>query len=135
MSLKLGPISGGDFQLMSITIIVEGKNDRSRLRRVLVPEVEILCTFGTLNTLKLESLRQQVGDGEVYLYLDNDSSGKKYAVFSVMLSPMPVTSILVADMLGWRVRPMNTISLSLRKLDWKISSSILNPFLFKLKQA
>jgi toprim domain protein len=87
MSLMLGPIPGGDYQLMSITIIVEGKNDRSRLRRVLVPEVEILCTFGTLNTLKLESLRQKVGDGEVYLYLDNDSSGKK--IRSVLRDAFP----------------------------------------------
>jgi toprim domain protein len=87
MSMKLGPISGGDCQLMSITIIVEGKNDRSRLRRVLVPEIEILCTFGTLNTLKLESLRQQVGDGELYLYLDNDSSGKK--IRSVLRDAFP----------------------------------------------
>lgn len=62
---------------MSIIIIVEGKNDRSRLRRLLLPEVEILCTFGTLNTLKLESLRHKVGNQEVYLYMDNDSSGKK----------------------------------------------------------
>ncbi|MEK3717299.1 MULTISPECIES: DNA primase [unclassified Paenibacillus] len=62
---------------MSITIIVEGKNDRSRLRRLLEPEVDILCTFGTLNTLKLESLRNTIRDGEVYLYMDNDSSGKK----------------------------------------------------------
>ncbi|WP_025692351.1 toprim domain-containing protein [Paenibacillus zanthoxyli] len=62
---------------MSISIIVEGKNDRSRLRRLLKPEVDILCTFGTLNTVKLETLRKQVGDSEVYLYMDNDSSGKK----------------------------------------------------------
>ncbi|MFD1776023.1 toprim domain-containing protein [Paenibacillus rhizophilus] len=62
---------------MSITIIVEGKNDRSRLRRLLKPEINILCTNGTLNTLKLEALRKQVGDSEVYLYMDNDSSGKK----------------------------------------------------------
>ncbi|BCG60831.1 toprim domain-containing protein [Paenibacillus sp. URB8-2] len=62
---------------MSITIIVEGKNDRSRLRRLLKPEIDILCTNGTLNTLKLETLRKQVGDSEVYLYMDNDSSGKK----------------------------------------------------------
>lgn len=72
---------------MSITIIVEGKNDRSRLRRVLKQEVEILCTHGTLNTLKLESLRQQVGDGEVYLYMDNDSSGKK--IRSVLREAFP----------------------------------------------
>ncbi len=58
-------------------IIVEGKNDRSKLRRVLKPEVEILCTFGTLNSQKLEKLRKQVGQDEVYLFLDNDSSGRK----------------------------------------------------------
>lgn len=68
---------GGDAAIMSITIIVEGKNDRSRLRRLLKPEIDILCTNGTLNTLKLETLRKQVGDSEVYLYMDNDSSGKK----------------------------------------------------------
>ncbi|WP_310551642.1 DNA primase [Paenibacillus glufosinatiresistens] len=62
---------------MSIVIIVEGKNDRSRLRRVLRPEIEILCTFGTLNSLKLEGLRRAVGSRDVYLYLDNDSSGRK----------------------------------------------------------
>jgi len=62
---------------MSIYIIVEGKNDRSRLRRLLVEDVDILCTFGTLNTLKLEALRKKVGNEEVFLYMDNDSSGKK----------------------------------------------------------
>ncbi|MDU5950697.1 MAG: DNA primase, partial [Paenibacillus macerans] len=34
---------------MSVSIIVEGKNDRSKLRRLLGDEVRILCTFGTLN--------------------------------------------------------------------------------------
>ncbi len=58
-------------------IIVEGKNDRSKLRRLLQPEVEILCTFGTLNSQKLEKLRKQVGRDDVYLFLDNDSSGRK----------------------------------------------------------
>lgn len=62
---------------LSIYIIVEGKNDRSRLRRLLTPDVTILCTFGTLNTVKLESLRRQIKDEEVYLFMDNDSSGKK----------------------------------------------------------
>ncbi|GAA0136542.1 hypothetical protein YSY43_33830 [Paenibacillus sp. YSY-4.3] len=62
---------------MSIYIIVEGKNDRSRLRRVLSEEITILCTFGTLNSLKLESLRQQIKDDEVFLFMDNDSSGKR----------------------------------------------------------
>ena len=62
---------------MSVSIIVEGKNDRSKLRRLLGDEVRILCTFGTLNTAKLESLRKQAGDDELYLFLDNDPSGKR----------------------------------------------------------
>jgi toprim domain protein len=63
--------------MMAITVIVEGKNDRSKLRRLLGPEVHILCTFGTLNSKKLESLRKQAGHDEIYLFMDNDSSGKK----------------------------------------------------------
>ncbi|USB35122.1 toprim domain-containing protein [Paenibacillus sp. YPG26] len=62
---------------MPVYIIVEGKNDRSKLRRVLNEEVEILCTFGTLNTQKLESLRKKVKDEEIYLFMDNDPSGKR----------------------------------------------------------
>jgi toprim domain protein len=58
-------------------IIVEGKNDRARLRRLMDPEVLILCTFGTLNSDKLEQLKKQVEDRDVYLFTDNDSSGKK----------------------------------------------------------
>ncbi|MCJ8014366.1 toprim domain-containing protein [Paenibacillus sp. KQZ6P-2] len=62
---------------MSIFIVVEGKNDRSKLRRLLQEEIRILCTFGTLGSNKLESLRKEIGDEEVYLFMDNDSSGKK----------------------------------------------------------
>ncbi|WP_258297075.1 toprim domain-containing protein [Paenibacillus peoriae] len=62
---------------MAITVIVEGKNDRSKLRRLLDPEVHILCTFGTLNSLKLESLHKRAKHDEIYLFMDNDSSGKK----------------------------------------------------------
>lgn len=63
--------------MVEIALIVEGKNDRSRLRRLLADEVDIMCTFGTLNTERTEKLRQQVGDKPVYLFLDNDSSGKR----------------------------------------------------------
>ncbi|GAA3409226.1 toprim domain-containing protein [Paenibacillus hodogayensis] len=62
---------------MSIAIIVEGKNDRSRLRRLLTDDILILCTYGTLNSDKLEKLRKQIGDREVYLFTDNDPSGKR----------------------------------------------------------
>jgi toprim domain protein len=62
---------------MSITIIVEGKNDKSRLKRVVVDSVQILCTFGTPSSQTLEELHKKAGDKQVYLFTDNDSSGKR----------------------------------------------------------
>lgn len=62
---------------LSIAIIVEGKNDKSRLRRLLTEDVAIFCTFGSLNTLRIEDLKKKAGTREVYLFTDNDSSGKK----------------------------------------------------------
>jgi toprim domain protein len=62
---------------MSLAIIVEGKNDKSRLRRLLSEDVMILCTFGTPSTDKLAELRKRVDDREVYIFTDNDSSGKR----------------------------------------------------------
>ncbi|MBD2845680.1 DNA primase [Paenibacillus sp. IB182496] len=62
---------------MDIAIVVEGKNDRSRLRRVLDAQVPVHCTFGTPGTRQVERLLKQVGDREVYLFMDNDASGRK----------------------------------------------------------
>lgn len=62
---------------MFAAIIVEGKNDRARLSRVLSDEIPILCTFGTLNTERVETLRKAVGDRQVYLFTDPDASGKR----------------------------------------------------------
>jgi toprim domain protein len=60
-----------------IAIIVEGKNDKSRLSRVLSPEVPIHCTFGTLGTDRIEALRKEIGDRHVYLFTDHDASGRR----------------------------------------------------------
>lgn len=108
---------------MSITIIVEGKNDRSRLRRLLEPEVDILCTFGTLNTLKLESLRNTIRDGEVYLYMDNDSSGKKSAQCCATPFPMPFICIPARAMQAWKELRMNITSPSWRRQGLKTTLS------------
>ncbi|RAV20309.1 toprim domain-containing protein [Paenibacillus contaminans] len=62
---------------MTYAIIVEGKNDRSRLRRVLAEEALILCTYGTPGTERIEELKKEVGDKDVFLFTDNDASGKK----------------------------------------------------------
>lgn len=62
---------------MLVTIIVEGKNDRSRLRRILREEVSVLCTYGTPGTEQLELLKRQAADKQVYVFTDNDAPGKK----------------------------------------------------------
>ncbi|EXX87686.1 DNA primase [Paenibacillus darwinianus] len=62
---------------MEAAIIVEGKSDRSRLRRLVTPEVEILCTYGTPGSLQMDKLSKQVGRRHVYIFTDNDASGKR----------------------------------------------------------
>ncbi|GIP40752.1 hypothetical protein J31TS4_40320 [Paenibacillus sp. J31TS4] len=62
---------------MSVAIIVEGKNDRSRLRRVLTDDVFVFCTYGTPGTASLFRLAKTVGDLPVFIFTDNDASGKK----------------------------------------------------------
>lgn len=92
---------------MPIHVIVEGKNDRSKLKRLVGPEINILCTFGTLNSLKLETLRKQVGYDEVFLFMDNDSSGKKLEVYFGMLSRMQYRCIHDEDMRVWKEHLMS----------------------------
>ncbi|MCL6459034.1 MAG: DNA primase [Gorillibacterium sp.] len=72
---------------MSLVIIVEGKNDKSRLRRLLSDEVMILCTFGTPGSKKLAELRKQVKDRYVYIFADNDASGKR--IRAMLSDPFP----------------------------------------------
>ncbi len=59
-------------------IIVEGKNDRSKLYTLLDEnEIDIYCTFGTPGTSKLEQLSEDIGDRLVYIFTDNDNPGKR----------------------------------------------------------
>jgi toprim domain protein len=62
---------------MEIVIIVEGKRDKARLKRVLMGNVLILCTLGTPGTEQLQLLQKQAGSLPIYLFTDNDSSGKR----------------------------------------------------------
>lgn len=72
---------------MDIAIIVEGKNDRSRLRRVLQEDVPVFCTYGTPGTKQIALLQKQVGTKEVYLFMDNDASGKR--IRHLLRDPFP----------------------------------------------
>jgi toprim domain protein len=62
---------------MDFVIIVEGKNDKEQLQKVVTEDVEILCTYGTPGTEQLENLRRQIGDRDVYVFTDNDRSGRR----------------------------------------------------------
>jgi len=62
---------------MDAVIIVEGKKDKLRLSRVLSSDIAIYCTHGTLNDRRLNALRRLVGSRPVYLFLDNDRSGRR----------------------------------------------------------
>jgi toprim domain protein len=62
---------------MDATIVVEGKNDRSRLKRVVDDRIQILCTYGTPGAMQLDKLRRDAGDRQVYVFTDNDSSGRR----------------------------------------------------------
>jgi toprim domain protein len=62
---------------MLFVIIVEGKNDRIRLKKLLSPGIIILCTFGTPSTERIAQLKQKTGYLPIYIFTDNDASGKK----------------------------------------------------------
>lgn len=59
-------------------IIVEGKTDKEQLLRVLAEPVTIYCTYGSYSQEKGEQLLAQAESAdEVYLFTDEDDSGKK----------------------------------------------------------
>lgn len=58
-------------------IIVEGKNDRERLEKILAEPVEIVCTYGTLSLEKLENLILPFEDDDVYILVDADKAGEE----------------------------------------------------------
>ena len=67
---------------MSIVIIVEGKNDKSRLKRLVDESVSILCTFGTPSSITLEALRKKAEDNlPVYISPIMTHPAKKYVIY------------------------------------------------------
>lgn len=58
-------------------IIVEGNNDRKRIKHILDEPVEIICTYGTLSEEKLETLILPYEDSDVYILVDADKAGEE----------------------------------------------------------
>ncbi|MGP4073174.1 toprim domain-containing protein [Piscibacillus sp. B03] len=65
---------------MSRVLIVEGKQDRKKIQKILDDEdVFILCTFGTLGIDALEELVDDyhLFDRDVFIFTDTDEPGEK----------------------------------------------------------
>ncbi|MDA8194174.1 MAG: toprim domain-containing protein [Thermaerobacter sp.] len=61
----------------SYLIIVEGKNDRKRLRRVVPETIPIVATYGIPNTRRLETLRWMGRHRTVVVMTDADAAGRR----------------------------------------------------------
>ncbi len=73
-------IDGDDMDELPRVLIVEGKQDRKKIQKILDDEdVFILCTFGTLGIDALEELVDdyQLFERDVYIFTDTDEPGKK----------------------------------------------------------
>jgi len=57
-------------------LIVEGTNDRKRVKQILVEQVDIICTYGTLSEEKLETLILPIEERDVYILVDADEAGE-----------------------------------------------------------
>lgn len=58
-------------------VIVEGKNDKRQIRRILPDQVAIATTFGIPNAERLERLRRAAEDRIVIVLTDQDAAGRR----------------------------------------------------------
>ncbi|MDS9472749.1 toprim domain-containing protein [Sporosarcina pasteurii] len=58
-------------------IVVEGKADRFRLKRILAEPVQIICTFGTISEYHLDELMEPYEASELFVFVDADDTGDK----------------------------------------------------------
>lgn len=63
--------------MMKKIIIVEGKSDKMKVKKVIREPVEIICTNGTIGLSKLDELIEELFDRDVYILVDADNSGEK----------------------------------------------------------
>jgi toprim domain protein len=58
-------------------LIVEGKSDKNKVKKIVKEPVEIICTNGTISITKLDELIDFLEDKDVYILVDADFSGEK----------------------------------------------------------
>ena len=58
-------------------LIVEGKSDKNKVKRIVKEPIEIICTNGTISITKLDELIEFLENKDVYILVDADFSGEK----------------------------------------------------------
>ncbi|WP_042353914.1 toprim domain-containing protein [Bacillus rubiinfantis] len=58
-------------------LIVEGKSDKLKVKKIVKESVEIICTNGTISHTKLDEWIECLDDKDVYILVDADESGEK----------------------------------------------------------
>lgn len=58
-------------------IIVEGRSDKRQLEKIIIEDVDIICTHGTFSIEKFDELLEtyHLDEREVYIFVDSDASG------------------------------------------------------------
>lgn len=58
-------------------IIVEGRSDKQQIERVLIEQVEIICTYGTFSISYFDELLEtyDLDNRDVYIFVDEDEAG------------------------------------------------------------
>src|SRR5699024_7282650 len=60
-------------------VIVEGTNDKHHIKKVLLEDVDIICTYGTFGVEKFDEMLEayNLDYRDVYIYVDSDEPGEK----------------------------------------------------------
>ncbi|HLR24059.1 MAG TPA: toprim domain-containing protein [Pseudogracilibacillus sp.] len=60
-------------------VIVEGTNDKHHIKKVLLEDVDIICTYGTFGVEKFDEMLEayNLDYRDVYIFVDSDEPGEK----------------------------------------------------------
>ena len=63
--------------ILNKVIVVEGKSDKTQVKKVLDEPVQIICTNGTMSIDKIDSMIETLYDKQVFILVDSDDEGEK----------------------------------------------------------
>lgn len=58
-------------------LIVEGKSDKNKVKKIVKGPVDIICTNGTISHTKLDEWIEFLDDKDVYILVDADEAGER----------------------------------------------------------